>query len=249
MRHDQIALQLYTVRRLLATDLPGTLASVARAGFRSVELAGLPDVAPEELARLLDEAGLAPVASHESMDVLRADPHAVADRLRVVGCPRVVVPAMPEPDRESVDSVRAFAAELGEVAARLADHGLRLGYHNHDFEFAPIGGTTAFDVLLSELPSSVELEVDVYWVSVGGGDPVAAIRAAQGRVRMLHMKDRAPGDPPRDAPAGSGVLDFPSIVEAGRNARVHWYIAEQDHPGDEIDDITTAAWYLRSLAA
>jgi sugar phosphate isomerase/epimerase len=248
MRQDQIALQLYTVRRRLATDLPGTLAAVAGAGYRSVELAGLPEVAPEDLAQLLDEAGLAPVASHESMDALRADPDAVAERLRRVGCPRVVVPAMPEADRASVESVRAFAAEMGRLAAALGGHGLRLGYHNHDFEFAPIDGTTAFDVLLSELPPTVELEVDVYWVSVGGGDPVAAIRAAQGRVRMLHMKDRAEGEPPRDAPAGSGVLDMPAVVEAGRAARVHWYIAEQDHPGDEIDDITTAAWYLRSLA-
>jgi sugar phosphate isomerase/epimerase len=248
MRQDQIALQLYTVRRLLATDIPGTLAAVAEAGYRSVELAGLPDVEAEDLARLLDDAGLAPVASHEGMELLRTDPGGVADRLRTLGCPRVVVPAMPEGDRGSIESVVAFARELGRLAETLAERGLRLGYHNHDFEFAPIDGTTAYDVLLRELPPEIELEVDVYWVSVGGGDPVAAIRAAQGRVRMLHMKDRAQGEPARDVPAGSGTLDFPAIVEAGRAARVHWYIAELDDPGDEVADIIAAQLYLESLA-
>ena len=103
-------------------------------------------------------------------------------------------------------------------------------------------------MLLSELPAEIEIEVDVYWVSIGGGDPVAAIRAARDRVRMLHMKDRAPDATSRDVPAGSGVLDFPGIVDAGRAARVHWYIAELDDPVDEIADISAAAVYLESLA-
>ena len=248
MRHDQIALQLYTVRRLLATDLPGTLAAVAGAGYRSVELAALHDVPADDLARHLDDAGLTPVASHEGIDRLRSDPQAVARRLRALGCPRVVVPWMPPADRESVEAVQRFAAELGQLAGTLAAEGLRLGYHNHDFEFAPIDGTTAFDVLLAELAPEVELEVDVYWVSVGGREPVAAIEAAGDRVRMLHMKDRAPGAAVHDAPAGSGVLDFPAIVDAGRAARVEWYVVELDEPRDEIADITAAAAYLESLA-
>ena len=248
MRHDQIALQLYTVRRLLAADLPGTLAAVAAAGYTSVELAALSDIPADDLARHFDDAGLTPIASHEGIDRLRSDPQAVARRLRVLGCPRVVVPWMPPADRESIEAVRRFAAELGQLAETFAAEGLRLGYHNHDFEFAPIDGTTAFDVLLAELPASVELEVDVYWVSVGGREPVAAIEAAGDRVRMLHMKDRAPGVDAHDAPAGSGVLDFPAIVDAGRAARVEWYVVELDEPGDGIADITAAAAYLESLA-
>ena len=67
MKHDQIALQLYTVRRLMAVDLPGTLRAVAAAGFRAVELAGLPETSPGELARLLDATGLRVVATHEGI--------------------------------------------------------------------------------------------------------------------------------------------------------------------------------------
>ena len=82
---------------------------------------------------------------------------------------------MPEEDRATADDVRRFAAELGEFAGRLAGRGIRLGYHNHAFEFAPLEETTVWDVLLAELPPEVELELDVYWAAVGGRDPVAEI--------------------------------------------------------------------------
>jgi sugar phosphate isomerase/epimerase len=248
MRPDQIALQLYTVRALAAVDLAGTLRTVAAAGYRSVELAGLPDTPPQELARLLTEAGLRPVASHEGIERLRTDPDAVADRLDVLGCDRAVVPWIPEVDRRTTDDVRRFVAELGVLARTLGDRGVRLAYHNHDFEFAPLDGTTVWDILLAELPAEVELELDVYWASVGGRDPVIEIRLNADRVRLLHMKDRLGGPVPHDAPAGEGTLAFPEIVEAGRAAGVAWYIAEQDDPADAVADIATAARYLESLA-
>jgi sugar phosphate isomerase/epimerase len=249
MRLDQIALQLYTVRALAAADLAGTLRAVAAAGYRSVELAGLPDTAPQELARLLTESGLRPIASHEGIERLRVDPIAVGARLDVLGCDRAVVPWIPEEDRRTVDDVRRFAAELGALARTIGDRGIRLAYHNHDFEFAPLDGTTVWDILLAELPAEVELELDVYWASVGGRDPVTEIRANADRVRLLHMKDRLGGSEPHDAPAGEGTLAFPEIVEAGGEAGVEWYVAEQDDPHDAVADIATAARYLESLAS
>jgi sugar phosphate isomerase/epimerase len=247
MRPDQMALQLYTVRRLAADDLPGTLRAVAAAGYRAVELAGLPETAPGELARLLDDAGLRVVAAHEGIERLQADTAAVLERLAEVRCPRVIVPWLPEERRQTVEDVRGFAAELGAVARILADTGIRLGYHNHAFEFEPLDGTTVWDVLLAELPPEVEIELDVYWASVGGRDPVAEIHAMSGRVRLLHMKDRAPGPEPHDAPAGEGILPFPEIVEAGRAAGVEWYVVEQDEPREPLDDVAHALRYLESL--
>jgi sugar phosphate isomerase/epimerase len=248
MRHDQIALQLYTVRRLLADDLQGTLRAVAAAGYRAVELAGLPETRPGELARLLDEAGLGVIASHESIDSLRDDANAIADRLAEVGCPRVIVPWLPENERRTADEVRTFAESLGGFARRFAQRGIRLGYHNHSFEFAPLGETTIWDVLLAELSADVEIELDVYWASVGGRDPVAEIRASARRIGLVHMKDRAPGPEPRDAPAGEGILPFPEIIEEARAAGVEWYVVEQDEPRDPLDDTARALRYLESLA-
>ena len=248
MRHDQIALQLYTVRKLAADDLAGTFKAVSAAGYRAVELAGLPDTPPGQLARLLDEAGLRVVASHEGIERLRDDVTAVADRLEGVGCPRVIVPWMPEQDRRTSDDVRRFASELGEFAATLAEREMRLGYHNHAFEFEPLDGTTVWDILMAELPPEVELELDVYWAAVGGREPVAEILATPERIRLLHMKDMAAGAEPHDAPAGHGTLPFPEIVEAARSAGVEWYIVEQDEPDDEFADIGRAFGYLAGLA-
>jgi sugar phosphate isomerase/epimerase len=249
MRHDQIALQLYTVRDLLADDLEGTLRAVAASGYRAVELAGLPETAPGALAGFLRDAGLRVVASHEGIERLREDAIAVADRLAELDCPRVIVPWMPEADRRTAIDVRSFASELGEFARSLGSRGVRLGYHNHAFEFAPLDGTTVWDILLAELPPEVEIELDVYWAAFGGRDPVAEIRATSDRVRLLHMKDRSSGPEPRDAPPGEGTLPFAQIVEAGKAAGVEWYVVEQDMPRDPLADIGSAYRFLRSLAA
>ncbi len=248
MRHDQIALQLYTVRELAARDLPRTLAAVSAAGYGAVELAGLPDLRTGELARLLDASNLRVVASHEGIERLRDGVDAVAARLAEVGCPRVIVPWMPEDDRRDVDAVRRFAAELATLADELEPRGMRLGYHNHDFEFAPLGGTTVWDVMLDELPSAVALELDVYWAAVGGRDPAAEIRANPGRIQLLHMKDRAAGEAPHDAPVGDGILPIPDLVEAARSSGVEWFIVEQDEPADALADIHRSFRYLTALA-
>ncbi len=248
MRRDQIALQLFTVRALLAADLTTGLRAVASAGYRSVELAGVGDVPADRLARALDDAGLRVIAAHEPIERLRDDAAGVVRRLRTVGCDRIVVPAMPAEDRAAADDVRRFTRELAGLAARLADEGVRLAYHNHDYEFTRLEGTRPWDILLDGLPERVELELDVYWVSVAGLDPVALTRSAAGRLRLLHVKDRAPGPEPRDAVPGEGTLPIAEIVEAGRTAGVEWYVAELVDGSDPLGGAAAAARYLATLA-
>jgi len=248
MKHDQIALQLYTVRELTATDLPGTLRAVADAGYGSVELAAMPPTEPAALKRLLADANLRPIASHEGIGSMRADAVAVADRLATLSCPRLILPGMEHADRSSADAVRRFADDVNGFVGIVADRGLRLGYHNHDWEFEPLDGTTTWDILLERLAPEVELEIDVYWAAVAGRNPVTLIRETGGRVRTLHMKDLIAKPQPHDAPAGDGELDFPAIIAAGREVGIEWYIAEQDDPQSPIDDIGRAHLYLASLA-
>ena len=158
------------------------------------------------------------------------------------------MPWLPEEERQTVDGVRRFAGDLAGFAGHLGERGIRLGYHNHAFEFAPLETTTVWQILLAELPPEVELELDVYWAAVGGRDPVAQIGAIADRVRLLHMKDRAPGPEAHDAPPGEGDLPFPAIVSAARAVGVEWYVVEQDEPEDAVADIARAHRYLESLA-
>jgi sugar phosphate isomerase/epimerase len=248
MRADQLAVQLYTLRHLMASDLPGTLRAVAAAGFRSVELAGLPAIEPAALRDLLDQHGLRPMGAHESLERLRSDLAATLDRLVVVGCPRVIVPWLPDAERETVDGARALARELGRLSEACAERGIRLGFHNHAYEFAPLDGTTIWQVLLDELPPAFDLELDVYWASIGGRDPVELIRGLDGRLRLLHMKDRSSGPDGGDVAPGDGILDWPAIVAAGTARGVEWYVVEEDNPLDALAEIARGRAHLAELA-
>jgi sugar phosphate isomerase/epimerase len=247
MRPDQIAVQLYTLRAETARDLPGTLRKVSAAGYRAVELAGLPPIEPEALRDLLAMAQLRPIASHESLESLRGDLDAILDRMTVVGCPRVIVPWLPDAERSTAAGVRRLAGELGAIARAGSGRGIALGYHNHAFEFAPLDGTTVWDVFLDVLPLEVELEIDVYWAAIGGRDPVEVIRGAGERVRLLHMKDMA-GSPDRgDVTPGDGILPWREIVAAGTERGVEWYVVEEDNPRDAITEIARGRDYLRGM--
>jgi sugar phosphate isomerase/epimerase len=249
MHRDQIALQLWTVRRELASDRVGTLRAVAEAGYRAVEVAGLGDVPAARLGAELRDAGLRVVASHEGIEPLRANLGAVVERLANLGCDRAVVPWMPEEDRAAPDDVRRFAAELGGLAARLAEDGVRLGYHNHNFEFRRLGDATVWEHLTGALGGDVEIELDVHWAAAAGQDPVALIRQHASRVRLLHMKDRTADPTPRDAPPGEGVLPMAEIVAAGDAAGVEWYVVEQDEPADALRDVVVGLRHLEALAS
>jgi sugar phosphate isomerase/epimerase len=248
MRTDQIAVQLYTLRDLVAADLDGTLQGVADAGYRAVELAGLPPMPAEDLRDRLDRTGLRPMASHESLEGLRLDLGGVLDRMVTVGCPRIIVPWLPDAERATAGGARTLARELGGLAGRCADRGIRFGYHNHAFEFAPLDGTTIWQVLLDELPDAVDLELDVYWATVGGRDPVELIAGVGGRVRLLHMKDMSAEPGHGDLTPGDGVLPWPTIVAAGTAAGVEWYVVEEDNPRDALAEIARGRVFLEGLA-
>jgi len=251
MRPDQIALQLYTVREPLGRDLPGTIRRIGEMGYRAVELAGLPDVTPEALAASLSAADLRVIAAHRSLDDLRRDLDRTLDWLTAVGCPRVIVPWLDVEDRAPA-RLRGVARELGEIATACRRRDIRLGYHNHVFEFEPAAtspsGATAWEILLAELPADVEIELDVYWAAFAGHDPLDLIRDLGGRVRLLHMKDMAAGPGREDVPPGDGVLPWRQIVEAGAQAGVEWYVVEQDAPRDPLAAADRGLRHLSGLA-
>jgi sugar phosphate isomerase/epimerase len=247
VRTDQLAVQLYTVRESLEDDLPGTLRRVADTGVDAVELAGLPPVGAAELRDLLAKAGLRPIASHESLERLQANPDGVIARLQTLGIRRAIVPWLAPEHRSTVDAARRTARELRRIAGYLDVRGMRLGYHNHDFEFAPLDGTTLWQVLIDELPAGVELELDVYWASIAGRDPVELINSAAGRVRLVHLKDMAATTGREDLAPGDGVLDWPAIVEAATELGIDWYVIEQDNARNPFADIARARGFLLGL--
>jgi sugar phosphate isomerase/epimerase len=243
-----IAVQLYSLREEAASDLPGVLERVARAGFLGVEYASLHDHAPADVSRWSADLGLAPVGIHRTMPP-GPDAERVLDEAAELGVDTVIVPWV-EPERYATpEGIAAVADDLARAQVQAAARGVRLGYHNHEFEPAVrAGGVTALERMFQLAGPDVIAEVDIYWATVGGSSPAALIRALGPRVRLLHIKD-GPADPAdRDAPqvaVGSGRVDVVGAIAAG--ADVEWHVVELDRCAtDMLEALDTS---LRSLVA
>jgi sugar phosphate isomerase/epimerase len=217
------ALQLYTVRDQLAVDRKGILDQIAAFGYGAAEPFDiLSDTAG--LAADLAAAGLAVCSVHANPAGEQAGPVAVAARM--LGADTVIVPYLPPARFADAEGVQAVAAELNGMAARLAAEGLRLGYHNHDHELAPLpDGTPALEALAAALDPAVLLEVDTYWAAVGGQDVPALFGRLGERVQYLHVKD---GPVTRDDPmtaVGAGRMPVAEILAAAPAA---WHVVELD---------------------
>ena len=248
MRRGQIALQMYTVREHARRDMQGTLRRLAEMGYRAVEFAGYGGVAAPDLREALDEQNLRAAGAHLPFEEWTEPERVLAD-LHALGCPHAVVPMMPPEHRESEAAVARFAEELNRLGEACEGEGVRFSYHNHNFEFAPLGETTAWDVLVRETdPRLVGLELDVYWTRYAGVDPEPLIPALADRISLLHLKDMAPNEERSDAPVGEGTMPWDGLLAVADAAGVEWYIVEQDHPRDALEDIRRSLRNLERMA-
>jgi sugar phosphate isomerase/epimerase len=220
------ALQLYTLREQLDTSgRKAILQSVADFGYGAVEPYDvLTD--PEQLRADLDEAGLAVCSVHAK--IIDGEGEAMARGALALGAGTVIVPWVPPERFADSEAIGVLAGELNQAAVKLAELGLRLGYHNHDFELSSIvGGRPALEVLADALDPAVILEVDTYWAAVGGQDVPALLRRLGDRVRYLHVKDGPIGT--RDdvmTAVGSGRMPVAEILAACPSAE--WHVVELD---------------------
>ncbi len=254
--------QLYTVRDQLAKQPLETLKAIAGVGYKEVELFG-PNTA--KLVQLSKEAGLTPVGTHiQTTDVLGDKTPAALDsffdgiakadlKYAVVGY------IMPNDRGKDKEAFKKFGEEMNRVGEHAKKAGLQFGYHNHAFEFGKLSdGTRAIDTIIETFdPALVKFEVDVFWVSVTGNDPVELITKLGKRVGWVHLKDKAKGTPVKFeetveksafAEVGSGAIDFPAVLKAAQAAGVGHYLVEQDFtPGDPIASLKKSFDYLSHL--
>lgn len=265
-----IAVQLYSVRSDMAANFEGTLKKVKEMGYDGVEFAGLFGRSASEIREMCEKIGLIPVSAHVPFVDMMNDP-SVLEAYAEIGCEYVVIPYLTEeyrPGHEKFREVIEGAKFLGEKAKAL---GLKLAYHNHDFEFEKIDGEYALDILYNEVPTELlQTQLDTCWVNVGGEDPVAYIRKYAGRAEMVHLKDFVgcksenmyaligiDEDKKKDTegkfefrPVGSGVQNFPAILAAAEDAGTKWIIVEQDSPSMGLTALESAKAsidYLKTL--
>lgn len=248
MRRGQISLQLYTVREHTARDMPATLRRLAEIGYTAVEFAGYGGLSPGDLRTTLDDLGLRASGAHVPLDSWEANPEAVITDMQALDCAHAIVPIIP-PERRDEEAVARLAESFNRWGELCRSEGVTFSYHNHAFEFAPLGETMMWDVLLRETdPELVYLELDLYWVRYGGVDPETVLRDLGDRTSLVHLKDMADDEQRSDLPVGEGVMPWQQLLRAGDDAGVEWFIAEQDNPGDAFEDVQSSLRHLWGLS-
>lgn len=247
----KFAAQLYTVRQhtQTANDLAATLRRVREIGYTAVQISAIGKIDPRELAAMLRDQGLVCCATHVPLDRLREQSGAVIEEHRLWGCRYAALGAF-FPERPSAGAWGEFAREFGELAPRLAEGGISLGYHNHDHELVRFDGRTALQILLERMDRSVWFELDTYWLVHGGADPAAWIERVAGRIPCVHLKDMGirADRTQHMAEVGEGNLNWRVILAACARAGVEWYIVEQDEcDRDPFESLAISLANLREM--
>ena len=244
----KVGLQLYSVRDLMKADLPGTLRKVAQIGYKEVEFAGYFGRSPAQIRALLKQNGLTSPSSHIGLDILEKDSVRAFADAKAIGHQWVTMPYIPEERRKTVDDWNKIIDLLNQLGPQAKAAGLRLAYHNHDFEIRPVNGVRPLDMMLDKTdPSLVDFEMDLYWVVFGGGDPLDFFNRHPKRFAMVHVKDSAGPPDNKMVDVGKGTIDFPKIFAQSDKAGIKHYFVEHDQPADPIATIRNSYRYLHAL--
>ena len=259
-----IGIQLYTLRNQIQADLAGTLKAVAAAGYRQVEPYGFPDTTARELIKVSKDLGMEANSSHFAWESVTDPDKAgvvpfpeILQQAKDAGLSHLVIPYLHGDSRKTSDDYRRLAERCNAGASLAKEAGIQLAYHNHQFEFQPLAdGKTGFEVFTEEFSPEMKFELDVFWVVVGGKDPVERLGALKGRVSQVHLKDLKAGVTlpefgklSEDAfkELGQGIISMEPIIVASAAAGVAHAHVEQDQSPDPIASIATSIAYLQRL--
>ncbi|HEV2354549.1 MAG TPA: sugar phosphate isomerase/epimerase [Puia sp.] len=251
-----IGLQLYTVRTQIAKDPDGTLAKVAEIGYNSVEAMGYGNgkffgLTPAQFSAMIKKHGLKSPSGHYGMGnfLSKGDMADLKDNIAAaatMGHKYIVIPWIDDNLRTSLEDYKKLAPKFNAAAVEARKNGLKLAYHNHDFEFKDWGGgKTGFDILLKETdPTLVNFEMDIYWATRAGQDPVKLINENPGRFKMWHLKDMSQKEPPSYSVGGkqyfthvgAGIIDFRKIFQYKRKSGMQYFFVEQDETNEPVFD-------------
>jgi sugar phosphate isomerase/epimerase len=247
---DQIGVQLYTVRDQMEKDFAGTLERVARIGYREVEFAGYFGRSPADVRALLARNKLTAPSTHLDLGLLTgANAQKTLDDARAIGHEWVTVAWLDAAQRKTLDDWKRIAATFNRVGQQARAAGLRLAYHNHDFEFPLVEGTIPLALLLHETdPAYVDYEMDVYWLTKAGHDPLAWLDRHPDRFKMLHLKDAGPAPERKMLDVGAGTIDWRAVLNVGTRQGVRHVFVEHDQPADPMASIRASIGYLAKLS-
>lgn len=251
VRTPTIALQLWSVRELIAHDLEATLMAVRAIGYEAVELAGLAGHTPAQWQAALTATGLRVVGAHVPLDQLTDARNRVIDDLRTIGCPRVVLPWIPPVWRTSLKTARELAATMDGIAYEFRAQGIAFAYHHEDYDFQQLTdpgiNMTLWQTLVDATsPAWVQLQLDLVSAQLAGMDLRALVQQSAGRAVSLHLCDLRAG---RYAVIGTGEIDWGDVLGAAAATGIGELVIEHDAPPRPLVDVAASLRGLRSMLA
>ena len=272
MSRFKIGLQLYTIRDEMKKDVEGTLKKVADMGYECVEFAGYFGYAAKDLNALCKKYNLEPISVHQGYNTFLEEPKETVEYLKELGVKYCALPWMDS--KLFTESYSDTAENIRKIGALVKENGMKLMYHNHDFEFySKQGDKFTLDALYADIPSDILIpEIDVCWVHYAGQNPVEYVKKYGSIMKILHLKDfecknlasgpvyELIGDDNSKnnkedngfefRPVGHGRQDIKAIVKAAEDTAVDYLIVEQDahtSGNTDLEDAKISIDYLRSI--
>lgn len=242
-----VGLQLYTIRDAMTADALGTLKKISELGYKNVELANYADgkfygYAPAEFKKIVNDLGMDIISSHTSVEaagITMDSAKKMADDHAAMGVKYCVQPWVEEVNR-NIESYKKMIADWNQVGAVMKEVGIQFGYHNHNFEFANLDGIIPYyDIFMPEMDANlITMELDMYWATKAGQDPVEMFNKYPGRFQLFHFKDMSQQSAPfydviKDdiTSVGAGLIDFKRIYAARETAGMKYLFVEDDNQG------------------
>lgn len=257
----KVGLQLYSLReQIVGNNIKSVIAQAVKAGYQELETYGYDPnkgffgLKPKEFKESLAANGMTSPSGHYGLDSFLGTANeevlkVYIDVAKTVGQQYLTIPYIGAELRKTVDDFKNLAEKMNKAAEMCKKSGLKLAYHNHDFEFQPIDGTMLYDVLLKETEHKlVSFEMDIYWVVRAGQDPVKMIDQHPGRFQMWHIKDMDRSKPDLNTEVGSGSIDFEKIFAKAKKAGLEHIFMEQENFTniDPYKSITQSAAYIKN---
>jgi len=254
-----IGLQLYTIREAMGKDVPGSLKKVSDTGYKYLEVASYGNgkfygYLPGDLKKMANDLGMEIISSHAGVNpagITADEARKMAEDHAQLGVKYCLQPYVDDKDRKSIAGYQKMVAEWNKVGKIMKENGVQFGYHNHNFEFGTVEGKIPyFDIFLPEMDKDfMTMELDLFWITKAGINPVELFKKYPGRFQLFHMKDMYTKEAPffktasdDFAPVGAGVINFKEILAAKNIAGMKYMFVEQDSTkdGKPFDAIKTS---------
>ncbi len=238
-----VGVQLYSVRDQCRKDLPGTLAAVAKIGYKGVEFAGYWGRTAKELREMLDENGIVACGTHTPYEsVLEDKLKETIEFNRTIGNKFLIVPSMSAGSKQEwLDKAKLF----NEIADKVKPEGMAIGYHAHAHDFKKFDGETAWDLFFGNTKPEVIMQLDTSNCADGGADPVEVLKKYPGRVRTIHIKAHGGG---AEAVIGEDKINWKEVFPFCEGpGKTDWYVLEHETSRDPLDAVKRSYEALKKL--